>query len=59
MPAATQVGIIHLIDSPGMDWLVDDTSYAQFMTLELECENRLKQEFAALAEPRKCKTLLW
>ena len=46
------------IDSPMMDWTVNDGLYHRFLKWNLKCENILECELAMLPERRQCKKVI-
>ena len=46
------------IESPRMDWTVNDAIYHRFMKWHLKCENIPECELAALPEHQKCKKVI-
>ena len=46
------------IESPKMDWTVDDNLYNRFLKLKLKCKNILECELAMLSKARKCKKVM-
>ena len=46
------------IESPCMDWTVNDNLYHRFLKWHLKCENILECKLAALPECQKCKKVI-
>ena len=49
---------IPYIESPKMDWSVNDGLYHRFLKWYLQCENILECELVFLSERRKCKNVI-
>ena len=46
------------IESPKMDWTVNDGLYHRFLKWHLKCENILECKLVALPECQKCKKVI-
>ena len=46
------------IESPKMDWTVNDGLYHRFLKWKLKCENILDCELAMLPESKQCKKVI-
>ena len=62
-PSTSQVQLVPAmympyIDSPKMDWTVNDGFYHRFLKWKLKCKNILDCELAMLPDSKKCKKVI-